>query len=83
VREGGAASWLTGWRFQQVQPPWSKRLFWVVGFPALLIWFGLILSGAFPEYQTMAFVVFGALAVVAVIQNFYFFRWLVTGKSNG
>lgn len=83
MREGGLASWLTGWRFQQVQPRWSKRMFWLVGLPVWLTWGFFVASGTLFEYRAIALTAFAVFAAVAVVQNYFFVRWLVTGKTNG
>ena len=72
-------SWLTGGRFYEVQPNWSKKLFWYVGFPSWLIWGWFIISDRLNEYQTLALVDFGIFGAVAAVGNFFFFRSLFRG----
>ena len=72
-------SWLSGGRFYEAQPAWSKKLWWFVGFPAFLLWGGFIVSGTLNEYQGAALAVFGIAFVVAAVQNFYFFKSLWRG----
>jgi hypothetical protein len=75
--------WLPVSAFHEVQPDWSKRLFKLVGIPALLLMMLSLATGVGFEHQWIPITLFAVWAIVALLGNVVFFRARSRRGSNG